>query len=63
MKKDQWTEKQCSGKYLGQSIKRGQGWNMQNRKWEAYMGHDKVILFASDCNVIKEMRKKEKAMF
>ena len=36
---------------------------MQNRKWEAYMGHDKVILFASDCNVIKEMRKKEKAMF
>ena len=36
---------------------------MQNRMWEAYMGHDKIILFAYDCNVIKEMRKKEKAMF
>lgn len=31
--------------------------------WEAYMRHCKVILFVSDCNVTKEMGKKEKEMF
>ena len=35
---------------------------MQNRMWEAYMGHGKIIFFVSDCNVIKEMGKKEKEM-